>query len=392
MHRKSLEAAEALKNDDSGGSDREDTASKASDNSSMHSPHSRSFSSNPLNGGNNNNNNINNISHNDRDNREQNNNKISLGNHNSSSSPSHNVGKEQMKSPYRGSPAPNAHGDLEKSSGHPPMNLHLQQLPPPPPTSSSAAALLNGKSVLSPPPPGLAAHHLHQHHHHSHPMPLHSHLMHPGLSPVSSTRTTPPPLPLSLSSSNGGGPQEVSPSSHSHLLAHHPNLPGLDPSKPPPPGAFHHESADPEAFRWVNYREPMSMIRWIKLQFNREVKGFPGGDEGTNWELFLSPCLLLETTQSRVSGRRHRSTRRESWTAAYYFKYAHWRACRVQRRAVPRTLHTLQPDLIPRTNDTRTTIPRSQSLDLSRIRTQPVRMWRYFDGLMGSNRRGRTSN
>lgn len=289
MHRKSLEAAEALKNDDSGGSDREDTASKASDNSSMHSPHSRSFSSNPnMNGGNNNNNNNNN--HNDRDNREQNNNKISLGNHNSAS-PSHNVGKEQMKSPYRGSPGPNPHGDLEKSSGHhPPMNLHIQQLPPPPPTSSSsAAAMLNGKSVLSPPPPGLAAHHhLHQHHHHSHPMPLHSHLMHPGLSPVSSTRTTPPPLPLSLSSSNGGGgggPPEVSPSSHSHLLAHHPNLPGLDPSKPPPPGAFHPESADPEAFRWVNYREPMSMIRWIELQYDGEVEGCV---QETNWELFLS--------------------------------------------------------------------------------------------------------
>lgn len=34
MHRKSLEAAEALKNDESGNSDREDTASKASDISS----------------------------------------------------------------------------------------------------------------------------------------------------------------------------------------------------------------------------------------------------------------------------------------------------------------------------------------------------------------------
>lgn len=38
MHRKSLEAAEALKNDDSGASDREDTQSKASDVSSIENP------------------------------------------------------------------------------------------------------------------------------------------------------------------------------------------------------------------------------------------------------------------------------------------------------------------------------------------------------------------
>lgn len=39
MHRKSLEAAEALKNDESGNSDREDTASKASDISSSGNKH-----------------------------------------------------------------------------------------------------------------------------------------------------------------------------------------------------------------------------------------------------------------------------------------------------------------------------------------------------------------
>lgn len=50
MHRKSLEAAEALKNDESGNSDREDTASKASDISSSgkHLPSSNNNSTIPL--------------------------------------------------------------------------------------------------------------------------------------------------------------------------------------------------------------------------------------------------------------------------------------------------------------------------------------------------------
>lgn len=43
MHRKSLEAAEALKNDDSGNSDREDAQSKASDISSTGNPSSKSY-------------------------------------------------------------------------------------------------------------------------------------------------------------------------------------------------------------------------------------------------------------------------------------------------------------------------------------------------------------
>lgn len=45
MHRKSLEAAEALKNDDSGNSDREDEQSKASDISSTGNPNSKSMAS-----------------------------------------------------------------------------------------------------------------------------------------------------------------------------------------------------------------------------------------------------------------------------------------------------------------------------------------------------------
>lgn len=257
-----MEAAETLKNDDSGGSDREDTASKASD-SSMHSPHShsRSFS-----------------------NGEQNNNKISMGNHNSSNAHSPQNNKEQHKSPSFRSCSPGSVGgggeggapDNALKSG-PQMNLHHSQLPPPHPTASS---LHNGKSsVLSPPPPGLGHHHHHHHNlhpnhmHNSHPLPLHSHLMHPGISPTSSTRTTPPTLPLSLTTSaasNGGATPSMVNTSPSHLLAHHPNgLPGAmeAAAKGMPPtsgaGAFHPES-DPEAFRWVHnysHREPISMIR-----------------------------------------------------------------------------------------------------------------------------------
>lgn len=237
MHRKSMEAAETLKNDDSGGSDREDSASKASD-SSMHSPHSRTYGNSNGNGPLDNNNQ-----------REQNNNKISMGNHNSAHSPvtSH---KEHHRSPtFRSSPGPVEQGSEKPGT---PMGLPSSHLPPP--------AIHNGKpSVLSPPPPALAHHHHHmqahaQHHHNSHPLPLHSHLMHPGMSPNSSTRTTPPTMPSSM------GPNS-SPSPHAHLMAHHPNgMVGLDVSKAiPNPLA---PTNDPEAFRWVNsYREPISIIR-----------------------------------------------------------------------------------------------------------------------------------
>lgn len=250
MHRKSMEAAETLKNDDSGGSDREDTASKASD-SSMHSPHSHSRSFSSSNGtaaG------------------EQNNNKISMGNHNSGGSPTA-LAKEQHqhhhhKSPSFRSMSPGSVTDgAEKSTGH--HHSHMSGL--------------SGKqsSVLSPPPPGLTHHHAHHHHlhpnhhlHNTHPL----HLMHPGMSPTSNTRTTPPNMPLSLTTtttaSNGGvvPPPALVNTSPSHLLAHHPN--GLEASKgmvvaTHATGAFHPES-DPEAFRWVHNsygREPISMIR-----------------------------------------------------------------------------------------------------------------------------------
>lgn len=232
MHRKSMEAAETLKNDDSGGSDREDSASKASD-SSMHSPpHSRSFSNSNGNGSADNNNQ-----------REQNNNKISMGNHNSGHSPA----TEHHKSPtYKGSPGPGGDQHSSEKVG-PPMGLHSSHLPPP--------AVHNGKpghhlQQQQPPP-----HHITHLHHGSHPMPLHSHLMHPGLSPTSSNRTTPPgTMPPSMTNSS------PSPHAHSHLLAHHPNgLVAIDANKAVPSQLA---PTDPEAFRWVNsYREPISIIR-----------------------------------------------------------------------------------------------------------------------------------
>lgn len=240
-----MEAAETLKNDDSGGSDREDTASKASD-SSMHSPnsHSRSFgNSNGTSAG------------------EPNNNKISMGNHNS---PAASNKEHQHKSPSFRSCSPGSAATEGSEKSGPAMGLHHSQLPPP-------GTMLNGKSVvLSPPPPGLPHHHHHHHHlhanhlHNGHPLPLHSHLMHPGVSP---SRTTPPTLPLSLTTntSNGGTTNMVNSSPSHHLGAHHPNgLTALEATKGlgAPPASFHPES-DPEAFRWVNSynREPISMIR-----------------------------------------------------------------------------------------------------------------------------------
>lgn len=220
MHRKSMEAAETLKNDDSGASDREDTASKASD-SSLHSPpHSRSFSSNGTNG-------------------EQNNNKISMGNHNPHSPGGVTPLSTGQISKER---SPSA---LNTTTPEAPANMHHSQLPPP-------MGLHNGKhSVLSPPAPGYPQHH-HHHLHSGHP--LHAHLMHPGMSPTHPQRTTPPP--------------HHPPSA----MAHHSNgLSALDvstkglaptPSAVAAAAAFHPES-DPEAFRWVNsfHREPISMIR-----------------------------------------------------------------------------------------------------------------------------------
>lgn len=185
MHRKSMEAAETLKNDDSGGSDREDSASKASD-SSMHSPHSRSY---PI------------------GNCEQNNNKISMGDHNcqgkgvSAGLPTNKDLQMQQQSPDYRTLSPRA---METGAGKVSPVISLHGLPPPAP-----AALLTGKSAaFSSTSPGHGHHHhLHGHLHPTHPTHhMHPHLVHQGMSQPTSSRNTPPNSSLSLTSAGQATP------------------------------------------------------------------------------------------------------------------------------------------------------------------------------------------
>ena len=234
MHRKSMEAAETLKNDDSGGSDREDTASKASD-SSMQSPHSRSYSSGNV---------------------EQNNNKISMGDHNSQGKgvsaglPNNKDLPMQHQSPdYRTLSPGSVEPGTEKCS--PAISHH--GLPPPPPTGHLPGKL----SAFPSTSPGLGHHHhihghLHPTHHHMHP-----HLAHQGMSPPTTSRHTPPNSSLSLATT----PPAIS---NRHQLG----LSGLEPAKSQPGvsaiGTALHPESDPESFRWVNsniQRDPECFIR-----------------------------------------------------------------------------------------------------------------------------------
>lgn len=223
MHRKSLEAAEALKNEDSGASDREDTASKASDISSTGPP------------------------------------KMLMPLGSSGSSIPSTVGPTDSMGVCRGAATPT-------SSPASSINCTVNVTSP-----NSSIAMTTTPTTLSPASPS----HHQQHQHHlqqlQHLQQQQSHQLPP--------QPPPPPSSQQMQHQHPGSPQHQQqspslsqppplPSQQSHQSSHH--LSSLDQKSKEmnlvtsPHHPSYHPENDPEAFRWVDYnRDPISFIRWL---------------------------------------------------------------------------------------------------------------------------------
>lgn len=232
MHRKSLEAAEALKNEDSGNSDREDSASKNSDMSS------------------------------------------STGHKNMMSSPNASLSMRQ------GGPHID-HLSLNPATPRSPSNCSAINVTSPNPSATPTSLSPSSPSPLPTRPSSTSSHHHqqqsqhnqqpahhqppHKHHHQQHHIQQHlqhannnHHQSHPSI-------THNPHIP---------SPPLIAPSTQPMSPQHHLSVHAIDAkakelglvASPHYPNASNYQhgplDSDPEAFRWVDYnRDPISFIR-----------------------------------------------------------------------------------------------------------------------------------